>query len=344
MSHVYILKILEQLCTAVGVGGQQQIVDTARSLLQEYTTDITCDAVGNLIAVLPASHANAPVILLEAHMDEIGFIVTEVDEKGFLKIAPCGGVDRRCLPTAPVTVWADTPITGVFCSTPPHLQKEESGKALAADALRIDVGLSAQVAKNSIKPGTRVSFCNNFACMHAHCVTSKALDNRAGMAAVLYALSLLKNRTLPYTVKVLFACGEELGCRGATPGAFAVSADAAIVTDVSFAHTPDAKRTECGEMGKGAMLGIAPTLSHELTVSVQEIAKKRNIMCQPEVVGGKTGTDADAIGIVRNGIPAVLLSIPLRYMHTPVEMVDIRDIAAVGECMAAFIEEGALQK
>lgn len=164
------------------------------------------------------------------------------------------------------------------------------------------------------------------------------------MAAVLYALRLLKNKSLPYTVKVLFACGEELGCRDAAPGAFNVSADATLVTDVSFAYTPDAKREECGEAGKGAMLGIAPTLSHTLTVIMQKIIEKRGIAYQTEVVGGKTGTDADAIGIVCSGVPAVLLSIPLKYMHTPVETVDVRDICAVGECMAAFIEEGALQK
>lgn len=344
MPHQYVLKCLEQLCCAAGVGGQQQIVETAHALLSEYTKSITCDAVGNLIATIPAEHKDAPTVLLEAHMDEIGFLVTGVDEKGFLQASPCGGVDCRCLAAAPVTVWADVPLTGVFCSTPPHLQKEKSDKAMAADALRIDVGLSAEAAKTRVKPGTKVSFLNNFTQINTQRVTSKALDNRAGMVAVLCALYLLKDKALPYTVKVLFAGGEELGCRGATPGAFAVAADAAIVTDVSFAHTPDAKQENCGEMGKGAMLGIAPTLSHALTAKMEQIAQKRKINYQPEAVGGKTGTDADAIGIVRSGMPTVLLSIPLRYMHTPVEVIDIRDVCAVGECMAAFIEEGALHQ
>ncbi len=346
MSDAYILKVLEQLCNAAGVGGQQQIVNTARELLSEYTNDISLDAVGSLIATLSCDITNAPTILLEAHMDEIGFIVTAIDEKGFLKVQPCGGVDCRCLAATPVTVWTntDTPLNGVFCSTPPHLQSEKKDTVLTNDALYIDIGLPYDEVITRVKPGTKVSFSNNFACMQEGRVTSKALDNRAGMAAVLYALQLLKNISLPCTVKVLFACGEELGCRGATPGAFSTQANVAIITDVSFAYTPDAKREECGEMGKGVMLGISPTLSYELTKKMQSIMEKHDINFQTEVVGGKTGTDADAIGIVREGIPSVLLSIPLKYMHTPVETVDICDIAAVGKSMAAFIEEGVLQK
>lgn len=343
MSVSYIKKVLEQLCNANGVGGHQNVSDVAKALLSTYTETVEIDNVGNLTATIASQTPNAPTVLLEAHMDEVGFIVTSVDDKGFLQVAPCGGIDRRCVAATPVTVWGLQPLCGVFCSTPPHLNKDKDTKAIDADALRIDVGLSAEQVREVVPVGTRVSYRNNFSAMQGDVVTSKALDNRAGMAAVLYALSLLKDKRLPFSVKVLFANGEELGCRGAVSGAFSVDAAVALVTDVSFAHTPDAKKEECGEMGKGMMLGVAPALSSTLTDSVKRIAKTRSIPYQLEVLGGKTGTDADVISISKCGIPTVLLSIPLRYMHTPVETVDCSDIAAVGACMAAFIEEGNLQ-
>ncbi len=336
----YVETVLKQLCLASGVGGQQEIADVARTLLQEYIDAIETDTMGNIMATLKSDVPNAPVLLLEAHMDEIGFMVTAHDEKGFLKVSPCGGVDCRCLAAAPVVVWGHTPLNGVFCSTPPHLQKEETKKALTSDALYIDVGLSYEVLKETVPIGTRVSFRKHFTTINDQCVCATSLDNRAGMAAILYALSQLQHKSLPCTVKVLFTVGEELGCRGAVAGAFSANADVAIVTDVSFALTPDAKPYQCGEMGKGAMLGISPTLSHSHTLALQSILENRHIAYQIEAVGGKTGTDADVIGISRGGVPTVLLSIPLRYMHTPVEMVNSKDILAVGESMAAFIEEG----
>ncbi len=339
----YIKLCAKTLCNAVGVGGETAVLEQAQRLLQPYTDDIAVDALGNIIATVPSSVPNTPVVLLEAHMDEIGFVVTDITEGGFLRVACCGGVDKRCLAAAPVTVWCEKPLNGVFCSTPPHLSKEKENKVPDEQALYIDVGLPANQAKALVKIGTRVSFAANFAQMQEGCITSKALDNRAGMTAVLYALSLLKDKPLPVTVKVLFAVQEELGCRGAQTGSFAVDADFAIVTDVSFAHTPDSKKENCGELGKGAMIGVGPTLSQSLCNTIQTLADKNAIPYQYEVLGGKTGTDADVISVSRNGIPTALLSVPLRYMHTPVETANCEDIAAVGACMAAFIEEGVAE-
>ncbi len=337
----YIKSCAKALCDAVGVGGERQVCEQAQLLLKPYTKDISVDAMGNIIATIPSGVADAPVVLLEAHMDEIGFVVTTVTEDGFLQVACCGGVDKRCLTAAPVTVWTECPLNGVFCSTPPHLNKEkENNKVPDEQDLYIDLGLPADEVKRLVKPGTRVSFAANFAEMTGECITSKALDNRAGMTAILYALSLLKNNPSPYNITVLFSVQEELGCRGAQTGSFAVDADFAIVTDVSFAHTPDSKKELCGELGEGAMIGVAPTLSQELSARIQQIAAQSSIPYQIEVMGGKTGTDADVISVSRHGIPTALLSIPLRYMHTPVETVSCKDIAAVGTCMAAYLRKG----
>jgi endoglucanase len=154
----------------------------------------------------------------------------------------------------------------------------------------------------------------------------------------------LKKSDFPYTVKVLFSTGEELGCRGAIPGSFSADVIGAIVTDVSFAVTPDSKAEKYGKMSGGTMIGISPALDTELSSKAVFVAKKHNIAHQPEVLGGKTGTDADVISVSKTGIPTVLLSIPLKNMHTPVEMVDLHDICATGECMAALIQEGVFTK
>lgn len=344
MSDTYILSTLQTLCNTVGVNGMLQIAELTKMLLQPYTKELSLDCNGNIFATIPAAKADAPVLLLEAHMDEIGFVVTSVEDNGFLRVSPCGGVDLRCLAAAPAVVWGNTAVSGVFCSTPPHLlEKEEEEKATPADKLFVDIGMSAAAAKECIHVGDRVSFAQNFAVVRDTLVTSKALDNRAGVAAILYALSTLDTKALPYTLKILFACGEELGCRGAIPGGFASDADAAIITDVSFAFTPDAPRASCGDLSHGVMIGISPTLDAHFSADLQQIALKNGIPYQPEVVGGKTGTDADAISIAKSGIRCALLSTPLRYMHTPVEMVDLQDIRAVGDLMAAFIREEVLR-
>lgn len=332
------LQTLRELCNHVGVGGLTAVRDVAIAYLKEYTTDITIDAAGSVIATISADDIHAPTVLLEAHMDEIGFVVTAIENGGFVRVSPCGGVDLRVLANSPVIVWGTEPLHGVFCTIPPHLKKETEDKATPTDKLLIDIGVTGET-EPLVKVGDRVSFAPNFEVLQNTVITSKALDNRAGMAAILHALSLLKNKPLPYTLKIVFATGEELGCRGATSAAYAANADAAIVTDVSFAYTPDAPRSECGDLGKGAMCGIAPTLDTVFSNALMDIAQKNNIAYQTEVVGGKTGTDADVISIARTGVRTALLSVPLKYMHTPIETADIRDIEAVGALMAACIQK-----
>ncbi len=341
MSEKYVLSTLEKLCCAAGVGGQTAIQDIAQELLGQYTDDITVDAAGNITATLHSADENASAVLLEAHMDEIGFVVTQICDNGFLKVSACGGVDYRCLAATAVTVYGKESLTGVFCSIPPHLIGEKKDKNIVdKEALYVDVGLSYDEVKGKIAVGDRVAFRANFAALDEHHVTSKALDNRAGMAAVLYALSLLKDKALPCTIKVLFATGEELGCRGAVTGAFAADVQTALVTDVSFAYQKGCENEMCGEMGKGAMIGISPVLSPRVTEVVFSAAEQNKISYQREVTGQNTGTDADVISKSRTGIPTALLSIPLRYMHTPIELMDIRDVMSVGSIMAAYIEKG----
>lgn len=331
-----ILADLETLSSAPGVAGQRGIADAAMRSLLFLTDEARVDAMGNVLAIKRCAYEDAPTVLLEAHLDEVGFMVTHIDDKGFVHVNAAGGPDDRVLASQKVVVYGENPINGVFCSVPPHLSKE--GDSFPEIGERgIDVGLSAEEAKTQIPLGSRVGFAPNFSILGEYTVSGKALDDRAGMAAILHALRLLEGKDLHYHVAVAFCVQEELGTRGAAPAVRSLQPDMAIATDVSFALTPDAKPHQCGKMGKGAMIGIAPILSDAITGSLFSIAKELDISYQTEVMSGRTGTDADAITVTGTGVPTALLSIPLRYMHTPVETLDVRDIAAVGRLMAEFI-------
>ncbi len=328
--------VLRDLCLSHGVNGYGQAGEVARQLLATYTDDIRSDALGNVWGILPASDRQAPTVLLEAHIDEIGFVVTHTTDDGFLRVAACGGVDNRTLSAARVTVLTDPPCNGVFCSVPPHLSKEGDKLPELTDRA-IDVG-RANVGR--VPVGTKVAFAPHFEELLGDRVSAKALDNRAGVAAILQALDMLKDKALPVNVVVAFCTQEELGLRGSKIASFSIQPDAALVVDVSFGYTPDAKKTECGELGKGVMLGMSPVLDAGMTESLRSLAEAHTIPLQFEVVGGATGTDADAMTVTAAGVPSVLLSIPLRYMHTPNEVVSLSDIEATARLIAAFVCEG----
>lgn len=329
---------LSRLCTAAGVAGMKDVVQVASELLKPLVDEVTTDAMGNVLGLRRCANPDAPTIMLEAHLDEIGFLVTHIDDQGFVYVAGAGGIDGRVLTAQEVLVYGDQVYRGVFCSTPPHLSGKD-GELPELSKRGIDVGLSGDEAKKCIPLGSRVSFAPHFCQLNENVVCSKALDDRAGMAAILHCLRKLDD-TCPMNVAVAFCVQEELGCRGSAPAARRFNPDCAIVTDVSFALTPDASPNKCGKMGKGVMIGVSPILDGEMSDALLELAKSQEIPYQYEIMGGGTGTDADHISGCLYGIPTALLSIPQKYMHTPVEVVDLRDVASVGDLMAAYISKG----
>lgn len=326
---------LKALCAAEGVGGQTAVANVALELLKPYVDEMEIDVMGNVLGLRHADHENAPTILLEAHLDEIGFLVTHIDEKGFVYTAAAGGIDKRAITAQPVIVFGDQPYYGVFCSTPPHLSGKD-GELPDVSKCGIDVGLSGEEATNHIPIGSRVSYAPRFEELNENVVSSKALDDRAGIAAILHCLSRVEGDR-GVNIAVAFCVQEELGCRGVTPAVRKLQPTSAIVTDVSFALTPDADPRQCGKLSKGVMIGVSPILSTPMTDRLLALAKENDIPYQYEVMGGSTGTDADRVTVSLLGVPTALLSIPQRYMHTPVETVDVRDVAATGDLMAAYI-------
>ena len=330
--------LLERLAQSAGVSGREQpAAEVACAELKRYTDDISVDAMGSVTAIIKQG---SPLVLLDAHMDEIGLIVTSLGENGYLKAAAVGGVDRRLLIAQEVVILSEEPVEGVVASKPPHLlSADESKKVPKVDDLWIDTGLTTEELEQKVAPGDRIRFKAGFHRLMNGRVCSKSLDDRAGVAAVLRALELLKDETLSCGLAVTFTCQEELGCLGAKTASYSTAPDLALTVDVSFAHTPDAPEHKCGKLGGGTMIGISPTLDKGVSDELTALAKEKKIPYQLEVMGGLTSTNADSITVSRGGVKCGLLSIPLRYMHTPIETIEVEDVESTARLMAEFVKK-----
>ena len=325
-------KLLENLCNRAAVGNLTAACDYVKSVLPK-NADIK--ELSSLSFAARLKGKRDYTIMVEAHIDEIAFIVTNVDENGFIKVSPCGGIDGKILSSTPVTIWGKKEIEGVFCSIPPHLLEDDS-KCQDITDMYIDSCLGNE-AQKVISKGDYVTFSAKLCHLLGDRVSGKALDDRAACAVLVELCNRLSEKELPCNVDFLFADAEELGCRGSKTAAFALNPDEAVVIDVSFACAPDVPSSKSGKMGKGAMIGVSPVLDRKITNRLKTIADENNIPFQQEIMGGQTGTDADAVTLTKSGVPCGLLSIPERNMHTPCEVVDIKDIMSVCDILEKYI-------
>lgn len=327
--------VLNSLCSAVGPSGREgpAIKETER-YLSAYAKTRT-DSFGNLIGEIDA---DGPHIMLDAHIDEIGMIVTDIDSDGFLKVNKCGGIDPRILPDSEAIIWGKEEVKGVFCNIPPHLADlDDAASNAKLEEMSIDIGMNSREAKELIDIGDRVSFMSQPEFLLNGRVAAKSLDNRAGAAAILKCLDILHQKENKCKLTILFSAQEEVGCRGAKVAAFDIFPDEAISLDVSFANSPDTPKHKCGNLGQGPMIGIAPTLSRRITEELKYIAEEQSIPFQLEVMDGKTGTNADVVSVTKSGVETGLISIPLRYMHTSSEIIDMSDIDNSAKLLAEYI-------
>lgn len=335
---------IEQIITALadsnGVSGdEKEAAELALSYLKRYTDD--CEIKNNNVIGHLGVKGGKPHILIDAHIDRIGLVVTYITEDGFLKVSGCGGIDRRLLFAQQVTVLGKKPVSGIICSMPPHLEKDESTVPEMED-ICIDIGMSKSQAEQVVSLGDKIVFSAHCQKMQGDKITGAALDDRSGVGAILRALELVKNNDLKCEVTVLFSAQEEVGERGAKIAAFDIDPDIAIAVDVSFALTADDKEEKCGKMGKGCMIGFSPVLDRELSEQMKTIAEKNNLSYQIEVMAGETGTNADRFSVNNSGAKAVTLSIPLKYMHTPVEVISLSDVENTAQLIAAYLKEAAV--
>lgn len=320
-------------------GAENEISD----IIEKYTSSfakVARDRFGNVTAELPG---NEKTILLDAHCDRIGMIVTGIEDGGFLRIAKCGGMDARVLAAQDVTVWGKKPVFGVVTSTPPHLSTaEDAKKAKDFDAILIDTGMSKKGAEELISIGDRITIRCPHGELEGDRIFGSALDDRAGCAVIIRAAELVSSAKDRPTVKLLFSGQEETGGDGAITGSFNLNADECISVDVSFAAAPDIPEEKCGKLGNGPMIGIAPVLNYSISKRLKALAEEKNIPYQLELMGDSTGTNADHIAISKGGIKTGLVSIPQRNMHTGIEVISVNDVEFSAKLIAEYILGGGL--
>lgn len=334
MTRENLTELLTALCTAPGISGDETAAaKTACAYLSKYCEDAQIVR-GNVTGSVECEDENAPWVLLDAHIDQVGLIVTSVTEDGFVTVGNIGGLDRRLFPDQHVKIYGTKTIDGILCCMPPHLTNGDEKVQKITD-VRIDTGYPADELKTLVHPGDSVVFCGVTGALPGGKFTSPALDDRCGVASILHALDLTAQEKLPCNVLVLFSAQEEVGERGAVIGCYAADPDIALAVDVSFAGNGD--RSESGVMGKGPMIGFSPSLDRSVSKGLQAAAEEHEVPWQYEVMAGTTGTNADQFSVCREGVRACTVSIPLDYMHTPVEVIDLADVEATGELIAAYL-------
>ena len=327
-------EIIKKLSEAVGIGHLDGARAVAKEELGKYCAVRDFGSIG-LIGEI--NQNKEKTVMLEAHIDEVGFIVTYVFDDGFVKLKNVGGNDCRILPALPIVIHAKTKTPAVFVSTPPHLNKDNG--ALSIDDTFADTGLGEK-AKDIVSPGDFATFDSEFTPLGKNRICSKSLDDRVAVACLIEVASRLYSKELPVNVVFCLSEQEELGTRGARCASFEIDCDEAVCLDVSFGDAPDVPSSKCGKLGGGAMIGISPILNRKISDKLCLIAKEKEIPHQFEVMGGSTGTDADVISVSKTGIGCGLVSIPLRNMHTCLEVVDLSDLDSVCDILENYIISG----
>ncbi|MBP3327546.1 MAG: M42 family peptidase [Clostridia bacterium] len=325
---------LIELAKASSAPGQEySVAPLAEKMLSEYMP-VSTDNLGNVVG---HKEGEGKHILLDAHLDSIGMVVTAVEENGFLRVDKCGGIDIRTIAAQDVIVHGREDLFGVVTSIPPHLSKGDEKKAAGFDEIMIDTGIDGDRIFSLVAPGDRVTLKAQYGEMANGTLSGAYFDNKAGVCAVLRCLEILKEADCKNEITVLFSAQEEAGLVGARVGGFNCNADECICVDVSFAKTNATPKSITSSLGEGTMIGFAPVLSYEMSRNLETLAKENNIPYQLEVMSSSTGTNADVIAVSAHGKKTALLSFPLKNMHTAVEVIDPVDIEYTAQLMAKYI-------
>lgn len=342
-------KLLIELSDAPGVSGYEApIREVLRSSWGELAEEFTIDDLGNLIAIRHGTGTEPRRwIMVTAHMDEIGLMVTRVDG-AFLRVANVGGIDRRVLLSQPVIVHGERPLPGLVGSRPPHvLPSSERKKYPGYDDLVVDTGLPARELAKLVPVGALVTFDQRAVALGDGLVSGKALDNRASVAALTALLDALQGRSHAWDVLIVATTQEEVGARGGLTAAWHTRPDLAIVLDTTWGTGVGVGNDKGFPIGEGVSLVIGPNAHPKLFDMLMKKAGKLEIPVKPEPTAGASGTDGWPIQVSREGVPTAILGIPIRNMHTPVEIVALKDIERAARLVAEFIEgldDGALDK
>lgn len=318
-------------------GFEGKAAKLATELLRPLMDEVTIDKMGSVIGVRRCGKPNAKKLLLDAHIDEIGLIVIGMEE-GFLRFTSLGGVDARMLPNRELTIMTEPPMFGVVACQAPHvLSVEDSKKSIPISDLFIDIGLTQGEAEKAVPIGTPIVFRGGCSPLGDGYLCGKAMDDRACFVTLLRAAELLQGVDLDVDLYIVGSTQEETSSVGAKSATFTIAPDWCVAVDVTHGKTPDTAPSDYVlEMGGGPAIVVGPGATRWMSNRLINKAKEKEIPYQLEVMAGHSGTNAWPMQILREGIATAVLSLPLRYMHSPIETLDLTDVEGVAQLLAAF--------
>jgi len=331
---------LKELLSAPGLSGFEA---PAAKIIEEkwrpLVHELSRSRLGSLHGLRKGTAAGPrPSLLVAAHMDAIGLMVTGIAEGGFLRVTAIGGVDARVLPGQPVTVHGLEDLPGIVVQPSARLLPSEIGdKPVPLEHLLVDVGRLPRKVNELIRVGDPISFAQPPLELTGETLAGHSVDNRASVAALTVCLEELQNRPHAWDVWAVATVQEETGLIGAYSSSYQLRPQIAIVVDTSWAKGPGANDWNTFPLGKGPTLMWGPNIHPALHKAFKELAERLEIPHAVEITPLHTGTDAVATQVTAEGIPTIALGIPIRYMHTPVEVVAVKDIQRAGRLIAEFI-------
>lgn len=320
-------------------GHEAPVRNIVRESWADLVNEFDQDKLGSLIGIKHATQAldKPRKIMLAAHMDEIGLMVRDIVD-GFIYVHRVSGIDNRIMMAQPVIVHGREPLRGVVVSKPPHLMKDtERKKYPTINQLVIDLGLPAAEVEQLVRIGDLITPDTPMIDLNGKMVAGKAMDDRACIAAITFALHELRSMHHQWDVYAAATVQEEVGLLGATTAAYHIQPDIAIALDVGFAQQSGIPADDAVSIGEGAAVALGANIHPKLYDKIIDVAKQYEIKYQINPIAARTGTDAWAIQVARDGIPTALLSLPIKNMHSPVETLDLRDIERTGRLLAQFI-------
>jgi endoglucanase len=336
-----LLPLLTELISAPGISGNE---DGVRPLIEKawapFTDQLTVSKLGSLHGLQNGTGAvPRPSIIVATHMDAIGLMVNAIVD-GFLRVTSIGGIDARMLPGQMVTVHGRQDLPGLIIATPARLMPSSVKPGVVPmEYLLVDVGLLPDEVNSLVRVGDTVSFAQEPFETGGETLTGHTLDNRASVAALTHCLELLRARPHVWDVWAVATVLEEISYGGAITSAFQLHPSLCMTIDVTFGSEPGSPSHLTFPLGKGPTLGWGPVVHPFLHKTIKELAEHLEIPVATEPTSRYTGTDADAMVMAVEGIPNLVIGIPLRYMHTPVEMVALKDISRAGRLAAEFIAQ-----
>jgi endoglucanase len=340
-SHAFLKNLLE---TPSASGFERPIQDVVRAWARQYADEVRTDRHGNVLAVRhPAERKPGEQrVMLAGHCDQIALMVQHVDDSGFLYVQPIGGWDMQVLLGQYLTVWGrGGPVTGVISRRAIHLMTgEERNKVPQFADVWVDVGAGdRKEAEELVAPGDPVTFALGYRPLRGNRAASPAMDDKVGVWVVMEALRLMHGKPLSVPVYCVSTVQEEIGLRGATTSAYGIHPTVGIAVDVCHAtDTPGNDKKQLGDtrLGAGPVVFRGPNINPHVFDRLQEAARARELAVQVRGTPRATGTDANAMQLSREGVATGLVGIPNRYMHSPVEVVDLDDLDRAAQLLAEF--------